>query len=448
MIELMSTADFVPVLELMARGGGGGSGSGDGGSGGGIAMLGYLPCHFTSSLCAKHISVPTALIVGSILALAIAIGACFIFLPYLPFEVALIAAGAAGGVWTGSQNIFGRIKAAVKKTNQEVTVAASKDPAWHETALQNTVTHTFTHFQNDWSTFNLDHIRTYTTPRYFQHISLMLSALHVMGRQNVVMEPKIHSQFVADINDSDDNSKDTFTAVITAQANDKLVDTKQDKVIYTDNSSFTEYWHFIRDNHHWQLDGIEQATADIGQLHGPIYQFATQNNMFYSLDWGWLLLPQRGILFGRAKFKSSDINNHVVGQWNGILVQLYTYRPAANVDYLNYQIAQITLPKSYGGIIIKRKQFFNIAPRGYQKVTFEWPDFNKRYVVFATDMDRVSSFELLNPKFMSDLYDKKLKVNIEVVDNIVYLYSRMTANETKYPEMMAILQQAFRELKL
>ena len=449
MIELINAVDILPTLELIARGGGGGSGGGGGDSVGGIALLGYLPCHFTSSFCAKHFSIPIAYVAGSVVALLVLVVSFAIFLPLFPFEAFAVPIGGIIGVVTGSQNLFGRIRAAAKKTQLKVTAAASMDPAWQETSLQQTVTTTFMRYQKDWSNLNVAGIGDYTTPNYFHHVSLMLAALHSMGRQNAVDNVRIESQFIADMQDSADNTKDRFTAVITAKANDKLVDSKQQKIIYTDNSSFTEYWHFVRNGHGWLLDGIEQATANPNELHGPIYQFAQQNHMFFSLDWGWLLLPQRGALFGRARFKTSDINNHVIGQWNGILVQLYTYRQvAATSGYPVYQVAQITLPKTYGGIIIRRKRLFNIAPRGYQKISFEWPDFNNRYVVFATDMDKVTSFELLNPKFMADLYDKALKVNIEVVDNVVYLYSKLRANETKYPEMMQVLQQAFRELKL
>lgn len=448
MTELIHAVSWLSMMEFMARGGGGGSGGGDSG-GGGLAVIGYVPCHFTSSFCAKRISVPAAYIAGSILALVILVGSFMVFWPFYPFEAFAIPAGAVIGVLTGSQNIFGKIRAAAQKTKVKVTAAAATDSAWQETALQQTITDTFIRYQNDWSHFNLENIRQYTTTHYFHHISLMLAALHSMGRRNAVEDIKIESQFIADMSDSTDNSKDRFTAVITARAADKLIDTNQQKTIYTDTSSFTEYWHFVRSEHSWLLAGIEQATADPNQLHGPIYHFAQQNNMFFSLDWGWLLLPQRGILFNRSRFKMSDINNHVIGQWNGILVQLYTFQPVANnTSYPPYQIAQITLPKSYGGIIIRRKKLFNIAPRGYQKISFEWPDFNNRYAVFATDMDKVTSFELLNPKFMAELYDKQLKVDIEVVDNVVYLYSKLRSGETKYPEMMGILQQAFRELKL
>lgn len=447
-MDLLSAHTALSSLELIARGGGGGSSSGDG-EGMGIAAIGYFPCHVVSSFFAKHISVIVGIVVGSILACIIAVGAAYLLWPFFIFEMLLVVGGAVAGVITGSQNLFGKIAAKVKKTREKVTAAASKDPAWHEASLQQTISTTFAHFQNDWTNFNVEHIKSYTTPRYYHHVSLMLSALHVMGRQNVVMNPVVKSQFVTDIHDNVDNSQDTFTAAITAKADDKLVDTTSNKIIYTDNSEFTEYWRFVRDGHTWRLDGIEQATADESQHSSALYRFATDHNMFYSLDWGWLLLPQRGQLFGQAKFKTSDVNNHVIGQWNGILVQLYTYMPVAlNSNYPAYQIAQITLPKSYGGIIVKRKSLMNFTPRGYQKITFEWPDFNKRYVVYATDIDKVTSFELLNPKFMADLYDKNLKIDIEVVDNVVYLYSKVNAGERRYPEMMEVLQQAFRELKL
>jgi hypothetical protein len=161
-------------------------------------------------------------------------------------------------------------------------------------------------------------------------------------------------------------------------------------------------------------------------------------------------------------FKNSDVNNHVIGNWNGLIVQLYTYIPQKRSKD-NYLIAQITLPKSYGGIIIKRKSdwkqrdifsnFSIFTPKGYRKITMEWPDFNKRYTVYATDMDKVTSFELLNPKFMADLYDKTLPVSIEVVDNVVYLYAPttglpVTGTQPRYKEMLEVLQAAFKELRM
>jgi hypothetical protein len=62
-------------------------------------------------------------------------------------------------------------------------------------------------------------------------------------------------------------------------------------------------------------------------------------------------------------------------------------------------------------------------------------------------MDKVTSFELLNPAFMAELYDMDLPINIEVVDNIVYFYARISQATTRYEDMLKVLQRSHRELK-
>jgi len=138
---------------------------------------------------------------------------------------------------------------------------------------------------------------------------------------------------------------------------------------------------------------------------------------------------------------------------------LYTYIPRKNADSrVEYLIGQVNLPKSYGGILIRRKasglgdwHLPDISAwrrrRQYQKVSMEWPDFNKHYTVSATDMDKVTSFELLNPGFMAYLYDAGLNISIEVVDNIVYFYTRGQSKQADYAKMLTVLQKAFKELE-
>ena len=79
----------------------------------------------------------------------------------------------------------------------------------------------------------------------------------------------------------------------------------------------------------------------------------------------------------------------------------------------------------------------------------EWGDFNKNYEVWASDVERVTSFELLNPSFMVKLQEMSFEINIEVVDNIVYLYSKKTVPSSEnYEKMLSILQQAFKEMRM
>lgn len=438
------------TIELFARGGGGGSGGSSGGGGGGelIAMLGYVPAYYAAKFCNARM-VPRWL--GYILS-AMAGLIAVAFIATYSIGIALIALiGAAVGVGAGMNNLHARIMGKVKQNRQKVQIAASKDPAWQEAAIMERVRQAFYDFQKDWSNFDVPHMQTYIAQPYLWHVYYIMKALSQMNRQNLVANPEIIDAVVADIYDGEHNSQDSFTVYIRARAQDSLIDSAKSNVIYMDNSPFEELWHFVRQENTWFLDGILQATQDAKFADASLEQFAAANNMYYSPDWGWLLLPQRGQLFGKANFKRSDVNNHVIGEWDGLLVQLYTYIPSkSDANSSNNLVGQITLPKSYGGIIIKRRrrlELFASAPRGYTKMSYEWPDFNKRYNVYATDMERVTSFELLNPAFMAELYDMDLPINIEVVDNVVYLYAPVKTGSQKYEDMMKVLQRAFRELK-
>lgn len=443
-------ADTLPYLHLLARGGGGGSGGGGSGGGGGlgiIAGIGYVPTHFVTAWFNKHASKAAAIIVGSILGLLITVLSFYAGI----LVGVLVAAGAAFGVYSGVTNLLTRLKKRVQGAKTVMQAAASTDPVWQEAAIDSRIKSVFMNFQSDWSNFNLPNIRTYTTDYYYDHVRLMLTAIYQMGRRNVVANPVLQTAAVVDVKDRPNQADDSFNALVMAQAHDQQIDTVRNQVIYTDDSPFQEFWHFQRVNDQWMLNGISQATENYLQADANLKQFATQNNLYYSLDWGWLLLPQRGQLFGKANFKNSDINNHVIGEWNGLLVQLYTYIPAKNSQRAdNYLIGQLNLPKTYGGILIKRRggiNLFNRPPAGYQQVSLEWPDFNQRYDVYATDLERVTSFELLNPNFMARLYDMNLAINIEVVDNLVYFYVRLNKANERYHAMLTVLQMAYQELK-
>jgi hypothetical protein len=90
-------------------------------------------------------------------------------------------------------------------------------------------------------------------------------------------------------------------------------------------------------------------------------------------------------------------------------------------------------------------------PRGFQQYSLEWEDFNKRYDVYASNEDTIATFELLNPKFMAQLYDLCPDASIEVVDNIVYFYEPLTlgrADTAQYKKYAELLLQAGKELSL
>ncbi len=257
---------------------------------------------------------------------------------------------------------------------------------------------------------------------------------------------------IVDARDSDLDHEDTVTVGITARADDSLIEEETGKVLFEDRSSFTEFWKLRRQGDTWVLDGIEQATKLSAMEDRSLAVFAKENGYFFSPVMGWLFIPKRGSLFSSAKFGTSDINNHVVGVYNNnYLLQLYTYLPAA-AGSGTFLIAQTNVPKNYGNIVVRRKKWFNmVGPDHLSKISMEWGDFNKKYEVYASRREEVTSFELLHPAFMEKLEALPFEVNIEVVDNVVYLYSprKGTKHATAdYNTMLQILQEAYKQMKM
>lgn len=431
-------------------GGGGGSSSGgsSGGSGGLIVVIGYIPMHFIGRGLQKKLSTAISSIIGWIIAVIYAIILILLLRSFLGF----FAGGAAiFGMGAGLYGWFDKIGKMAKMAKNKQALAAQKDGSWNIDTLKAITSSIFVKYQKDWGDYNLESMKLYLTPKYWQHNQFMVMALQQLNRQNLMSNVQILSLDLIDINDNEDNNKDSFIMKIEARAQDDLIDKTTNTRLFQDNKSFIEYWKFIRKDNNWFLDGIIQDTQDIGQKNNVLELFAQKNNCFFSLDWGWLLLPCRGQLFGEGSFGVSDINNHVIGVYNNILIQLYNYvpRPANEGNSKNYIIAQVALPKTYGNIVVRKKSLINFGIKDLTKVTMEWGEFNKKYEVYASDMERVTSFELLNPGFMVKLQEMPFEVNIEVVDNIVYLYSNKTVpSEQNYERMLYILQQAFKEMRM
>lgn len=408
------------LLVLLARSGGGGSGGGGGGGGGsyggGSGGSGSLS---PAGLAAMFI------IMGLFVAIFIA--------------VAIFSAKAV------KRN---RIQQA-----QKIDANAAKDKAWRGAAeLEEMARATFMRYQQDWSNCDTESMKAYMTPDYHQHASLLVQVMTGLNRRDVMEDVKIVQSSFFESVDMPDNTQDSFEVEFTASAHDRLIDANDQSAIYTDNGTFTEYWHFVRNGDNWFLSGITQQTANAASDDLTLEGLAKRNGYFYSQDMGWLFIPKRGQLFSNARFGTSDINNHIVGLYNNqLLVQVYSYvtAPADNNGAAPVVIAQANLPKSYGNIIVRRKKAFQLGVAGLKRVKTEWTRFNSKYEVFATSEEQTTSFELLNPTYMEQLQALPFTVNIEVVDNVVYLYTtERYTNADTYSTMLDLLNKAFKEMRL
>lgn len=443
--------DLLEPLQFFARAGGGGSSSGGGGGGAGgiIVAIGYFPMHFVGRTLRKYLANGQFWAAGQAAGWVI----CTVFgIVALYFGIlgGLVAMGAIAGTGAGLYNWFSKLKRP-KKTTQKLNNAQALDPAWDEPSILARTQELFSAYQADWSARSWEKMAAYMTPRYYQHASLMVAALMQAKRINQVDNPWIKQSMIVDLDDQTDNNNDTVKVGLTAQADDKLINELTGEVIYKDGSDFTEYWRLKRQGNTWLLDGIDQATQAEWKRDHELEQFAAENGFFYSLDYGWLLIPSRGQLFSGVNFGVSDINNHIIGMYNDYLLQIYTYDPVPG-NAGSYLIAQTNVPKSYGNIVVRRKHFANfIKPHGLQRVSMEWQEFNDKYEVFASSTEGVTSFELLHPAFMVKLEALPFEVNIEVVDNVVYLYSQRPTDKNspaQYKQMLEILREAYKQMKM
>lgn len=311
----------------------------------------------------------------------------------------------------------------------------------------------FVKYQDDWFNFNLTSMQTYMTPNYLRYNQLMLGALHLLKRQDHVTDLIVNSSSIIS------NANGRLKVQVVVSGTDQIIDSRTNTTLFNDQQTgMSSYYNFVDDNGAWKLDSIDPSTADAQMQNAELTQFAKNHGYFYALDWGWLLLPQRGVLFNAGAFGTSDINNYVIGQLasteqiqlDATIFQLYNYIESPNVSpATNYLIAQVATQKDYGDALVREKTLLGHAPSGMAKMSTEWNQFNRKYEVFASDIEKVSALELLNPKFMEELADAKFAINIEVADNVLYFYAKnVQISAENYVALLQLLQEAFREMNV
>jgi hypothetical protein len=417
------------VTTFLAIAGGGGSSSGD--SGGSYAGSSYTPSN-DSDLYTTGAQSTTLNPIGLVIILVVV--AVFVILM----------------VRFRAKAIKQPINAVVKpEVSQRLKAAAATDPTWLAEALIQNAKETFLKYQRDWSNFDTASMQSYMTPAYYQYNLLMMSALKLANRKNDVQNLIINSATVTNFVDSLDPTANSYSAHVSAKVRDVLLDTADGSELFAQNLSANETYRFQKSNNGWLFDGIDQSTARSDLRNVSLELFAKQNQLFYSLDWGHLLLPRRGQLFSSGSFGVSDINNHVIGMSGEMLIQIYNYVPNPGMGSRGYIIAQASIPKSYGNIVVRRKGE-NGSVGGLHKIETEWGEFNDRYDVYASDEEQATSFELLNPKFMEQLHSLSIPIAIEVVDSIIYLYSTQegVVSADDYRTLLSTLKAVFKEMRM
>ncbi|MEI7511025.1 MAG: TIM44-like domain-containing protein [Candidatus Peregrinibacteria bacterium] len=380
--------------------------------------------------------------------------------------------------------------------NNTIMESSLQDRIWEKNTIMNHVENVFFQFQKDWSDSTPLPMREYLTENYYRQIVLELNILQNEKRKNEVLNPKIHHITILEAHDDKDNTKDFFTAEIKARADDTLRDLETGKVLFSNQSSFTKYWKFVREGDTWKIETIDQIMPNIEPKNGLLMTewyrkvieiFTKKQGFYYDIDFGRLMIPNKGVIFKKTSFQNSNVENHVIGYFRKKVVEFYTYMPYGNgretfkkvlINFFTQEIifngpgtnllspplppykggffgfpfaftvAQAVIPKSYFDILVRKKNkwWFNFGPWGLKKVSTESIAFDNRFCIWADPRDRVNSLELLTPNFMEKIYHLPFDLNIEVVGNFLYLYTK-AQKEVDYDQMLEILSWAFDEME-
>jgi hypothetical protein len=293
---LISSTYHHGILNLISRAGGGGSGGGGGGGGGGysssggsgsdIVVLFSTPMILMLVLANIIKGKTSAMQASTILwSLAIMLSAPILILFKAAGVPYIISTLIGAGIGTYIVSYVPNAKL-IDQAKTDVQTASMTDSSWNEQELKDHTTKIFLSYQDCWSKGDITKLKDSFTPRYYQHASLMIQALAELKRTNLVADPQIQDLQITNIKDIDGQDGDSFTMQITAKAIDQLIDNTDGQIIYTDSSSFTEFWTFIRANNQWKLDLIDQATADPSLYNNPLDQFSKDSGLFFSLRLG------------------------------------------------------------------------------------------------------------------------------------------------------------------
>jgi len=345
------------------------------------------------------------------------------------------------------------------KIKQALGKAGAKDATWDKALEQAKAI--YNRYPADWTNADLASLKTYVTPQYFAYISLVFEALQQLDRRNLTTVDRILAVSPYNVHDDTNNREDSFDVEFNALRQSELRTASTNTRMYHTILSDRELWHFERIDDQWKLDRISRGNEDAAsksyatmagnrsqqeQQHTLMRDFAKANGFYYDQDFGWILLPQGGHLF-TVGFSHVAVTNHVIGRFQNMLVQFYQMYNTSGVGKITF-VAQTTLPKSYGHIIVRHKSLTTIPfdALSMSPVHLEGVSFDKKYAVYASDMERVTSLELLHPAYMERLLALPFMVNIEIMGNALYLYS--TDDQVNPQTMLELIHAAFEEMKM
>ncbi|EJO5348329.1 Tim44 domain-containing protein [Clostridium botulinum] len=164
-------------------------------------------------------------------------------------------------IWK-KQVMINKVKISRKSRDTEKVISRLEkiDNSYSKDMLEKRVQETYFKMQRAWTSFNLEISKEYMSEDIYELHKSKLAWMKMRDERNVLKNIKLISAKPVGVQHYKDNSKDIVWFCIQGEMIDYIINKKSKQVIdgRTVNSSFIEYWKFIKKNNSWVVDLIMQ----------------------------------------------------------------------------------------------------------------------------------------------------------------------------------------------
>ena len=339
------------------------------------------------------------------------------------------------------------------KIKKEIKERSQGNTLWNYDLLEEAAHKTLAAYASAVNTGNSNYLTAHATAQYAQYASAMLSYMKANGL-SVKSERKIWRFNIKEMSTPED-ANCWFVAEVGVGNKDTLYEYGKEADQYAESiADNREEWQFQLENNQWLLNSRsiepQYQSKPIGQ---SLKVFAARNNYAasgFTENWfatrgSWLTpLGNVDVLFSGASAFDPSYNNvmYQVAEIN---------RQETDGFDGTYLIGHTKLGKQYEKIVVIPKAQLRSGKKlnPKERIALEWPQFNERFVFYAPSTARISALELVNPKFMQELYDMNSLAIVDIVGDRAVVFTKLdngTLTEKDVSQMQQILQMAEKEL--
>ncbi len=190
------------------------------------------------------------------------------------------------------------------------------------------------------------------------------------------------------------------------------------------------------------------------RANARLYKFATQNSANFTLQHTGL--GETGVIFGEGHSRTAY---SIVDFSSGLRTANYQYTTGSgkNRQTHSWSYARMSLERHVPNMMIDAKsnnlfRRFSNLPAGSKSAQIEKinAEFDNLYTLYVPENYEQDAYYLLTPDVLAALVDAKGYYDIEVVDNIIYFYSKSRIDFSKkenWDRLLSVVAPVAKELR-